>query len=104
MKRVPSTLAYRCCVALLLSASCTSVLGNVPRVNQELQHFSAAEFRQLAQGITSGDLHMRHGPQRALLQNTGFDSNFFNILQPLLQGNTGEQRDALGQIRITPQC
>ena len=92
------------CLALLLNACCTLVLCNVPRVNQELQHFSAAEFRQLAQGITSDDLHTRHGPQRALLQNTGFDSDFFNILTPLLQGNTGEPQDALRSSWLTPRC
>lgn len=82
--------SMRCMLALtlLFGSHCITAWNSVPRVNEELEHLSDFEFRQLVQDITSGSVHQRHGAKRALLQRTGFDADFFNILEPLLQGNT----------------
>ena len=82
-----SHIAYSLALTLLLSSCCTIALASMPKVTEDLQHMSDREFRQLA-GVTSGSVRAHHGARRALLQSTGFDTDFFNILEPLLEGNT----------------
>ena len=72
----------------LISAPYASVFADLPSVGTEVAAVTAQDFRALAAAATSRHLH--HGGKRALLQSSGFDQAFFNILEPILVGDTGD--------------
>ena len=70
----------------LLSNACPSVLASVLAVGVDVAGVSAQDFKALAAVATSGS----PGGKRALLQSSGFSQDFFNILEPILVGDTGQ--------------
>lgn len=72
-------------VMLLLTTPFMPALGlaSLPATDFKPE-VTAQDFRLLAQATTSGQ-----GGKRALLQSTAFSENFFRILEPILEGNSG---------------
>lgn len=92
---------YSAFTALMLL--CSQVLpssATIPTVNLEMRDITAQDFKALALTATSGQLH--HGGKRALLQSSAFSQDFFNILEPILVGDTSELPTA--QLRLPPLC
>ena len=76
-------------IALMLcSAPYASVFASLPAVGAEVAQVTAQDFKALAAAGVPGLLH--HGGKRALLQSSGFDQSFFNVLEPILVGDTGD--------------
>ena len=73
---------------LLLSAQLLPATASIPAVDPSMRHITAQDFKALAQ--TAVDVSSPHGGKRALLQSTTFSQDFFNILEPILTGNTGD--------------
>ena len=69
---------------LLLSAQLLPVTASIAAVDV-MRDITAKDFKALALAASSP-----HGGRRALLQSTAFSQDFFNILEPILVGNTGE--------------
>ena len=74
---------------LLLSAQVLPTTASMPAVDPGMRHITAQEFKALA--VTAAASSSPHGSKRALLQSsTTFSQDFFNILEPILVGNTGD--------------
>lgn len=59
-------------------------LASLPATDFNKHVVTAQDFRMLAQATTSGQ-----GGKRALLQGTAFSENFYLMLSPILEGNSG---------------
>ncbi len=70
---------------LLLSAQLLPATANMAAADVEMRDVTAKDFKALALAASS-----LHGSKRALLQSTAFSQDFFNILEPVLVGNTGK--------------
>ena len=73
---------------LLLSAQLLPTTASRPAVDPGMRHITAQDFKALA--VTAAASSLPHGNKRALLQSTTFSQDFFNILEPILIGNTGD--------------
>lgn len=72
-------------VMLLLTTQLMPALGVASLPATDFNNdVTAQDFRMLAQATTSG-----HGGKRALLQSAAFSDNFYLILAPILEGNSG---------------
>ncbi len=70
---------------LLFSAQLLPATASIAAIDVEMRDITAKDFKALALAASSP-----HGGKRALLQSTAFSQDFFNILEPILVGNTGE--------------
>lgn len=70
---------------LLLSAQLLPVTASIAAVDVEMRDITAKDFKTLVVAASSP-----HGAKRALLQSAAFSQDFFDILEPILVGNTGE--------------
>ena len=70
---------------LLLSAQLLPATASMAAVDVKMRDITAKDFKALALAASSP-----HGSKRALLQSTAFSQDFFNILEPILVGNTGK--------------
>ena len=77
----------RVSVWLLLAAHPMPVFASLPTINADLRDITPADFKMLAQAANPAQLSQ--GGKRALLQSTAFSQDFFRVLEPILEGNTG---------------
>ena len=87
MSRQQSMLLSTLSVWLLLAMHPMQALAGLPAINADLRDITAADFKMLAQAANPTQLPQ--GGKRALLESTAFSQDFFRILEPILEGNTG---------------
>ena len=84
-------LALATAALLVCCSTCwPSVLASFPAVSVNTAGVSAQDFKALtAHAASTSERQLRLGGKRALLQSSGFSQDFFNILEPILVGDTG---------------
>ncbi|KAA6416536.1 MAG: hypothetical protein FRX49_13492, partial [Trebouxia sp. A1-2] len=75
---------------LLLSAQLLPVTASIAAVDVEMRDITAKDFKTLVVAASSP-----HGAKRALLQSAAFSQDFFDILEPILVGNTDGASQAI---------
>ena len=73
-------------VLLMLAVHLISAFAALPVIDPEVRDVTAQDFRMLA----ANSAHQPQDGRRALLQSTAFSQDLFNILEPILIGDTGQ--------------